>query len=78
MVGEHGSEREEEKNQEEEENHSWRRNALGGFGEATGASREPALARGDRADGVTAPGRRVTWETLNLIYLCLFLMLFVS
>lgn len=38
MVGEHGSKHEEEKNQEEEESHSWIRNALGSFGEVTRAS----------------------------------------
>lgn len=78
MVGERGSKQEEGKNQEEEESHSWRWNAMGGFGEVTGSSRETVLAGGDCADGVTAPGRRVTWETLNLIYLCLFLLLYVS
>lgn len=36
------------------------------------------LAEGDCADVVTAPGRRVTWETLNLISLCPFLPLYVS
>ena len=40
VVGEHGSKQEGEKNREEEESHSWSRNALGGFGEVTGASRE--------------------------------------
>lgn len=50
----------------------------GVLGEVTGSSRESMLAGGDCADGVIAPGRRVTWETLNLIYLCLFLLLYVS
>lgn len=31
MVGEHGGEQQEEKNQDEEESHSWSRNALGCF-----------------------------------------------
>lgn len=44
VVGEHGSKQEEEKNREKEESHSWSRNALGGFGEVTGASRETVLA----------------------------------
>lgn len=37
VVGEHGSKKREEKNQEEE-SHSWSRNALGSFREVTGAS----------------------------------------
>lgn len=36
----------------------------------TGASRESMLAGGKCTDVVTAPGRRVTWETLNLISVC--------
>ncbi len=40
----------------------------GVFGEVTGASRESMLADGDCADVVAALGRRITWETLNLIY----------
>lgn len=51
---------------------------LGGFGEVTGSSGETVLAGGDCADGVTAPGRRVTWETLNLLYICVLLLLYVS
>ena len=39
VVGEHGSKQKEEKNHEEEESHSWRRNAVGSFGEVTEASR---------------------------------------
>lgn len=73
MVGEHGSKQEEEK----------RRRATagagmhggGGFGEVTGASRESVLAGGDCTDVATAPGRRVTWENLNRIHLCVFLLL---
>lgn len=48
----------------------------GGFVEVTGASRESVLAGGDCADVATAPGRRVTLENLNLIYLCLLLPLY--
>lgn len=43
------------------------------FREATGANREPELAEGDYADVAAAPGRRATWESLNLIHLCLIL-----
>lgn len=39
VFGEHGSRQKDEKNHEEEKSHSWGRNAVGSFGEVTGASR---------------------------------------
>lgn len=69
MFGEHGSKQEDERGTKK------RRTATAGagmywgvFGEVTGASRESVLAEDDCADVVATPRRRITWETLNLIY----------